>query len=102
MRIEGTSSSPVLAGIKWRECYSCYRTQIARWLELSFSYHSDTDGKGTSGYRVSIGTVRIKQVGRDPENAAKLAVAAARSLIAQALQELDQSSERRAGTLKSL
>ena len=80
--IEVTGSTTVLAGITWSERYQCYSARIAGWLDLAFSYR---DG----AYRVSVADRRLKTTASDPEFAAKLAVAAAKALLAKAQKELE-------------
>jgi hypothetical protein len=79
--IEVEPTSPTLVGIVWHEHFGCYRTTVAEWLELSFSYQND-------GYRVVVAGHTVKARGRDPQSAAALAVAAARIFLRKALEAL--------------
>ena len=75
-------TSPTLAGITWQERYNCYTTKIAGWLNMSFSY---SDG----GYKIFVAGACLKARGTYPEDAAKIAIAAAKKLMAEALKKLE-------------
>ena len=88
-----SSTEPILAGVKWHEQYNCYRTQIAGWLDLTFSYESTRPRDTPSaGYRVTVAGVVLKARGTSPEDAARIAVAGARILLAKALKELEDKT----------
>lgn len=70
-----------LAGLKWSEQYNCYRTTVAGWLELTFSYRE-------GAYVVSVAGRTCKDRGDCPDKAASIAVRVAESMLSGALKEL--------------
>ena len=74
-------STPTLAGVIWQERYNCYSARVAGWLDLAFSYRE-------GAYHVSVFGVRLKAAGTSPDHAARIAVEAAKALLARAQKEL--------------
>jgi hypothetical protein len=87
-RFDTSPTVEPLAGVKWTTQYGYYRAKIAGWLDLSFSWESGTKGCARNGFRVFVGGAMLKARGSDPEDAARIAVAGAKSLLARASKEL--------------
>ena len=80
--IPNVSRKVQYAGIEWTESYNTYRSVVAGWLYLTFSWKTD------EGYVISVADTRINVRRTDPEHAASVAVAAARKLLARAAEAL--------------
>jgi len=71
-----------LAGLVWTEKYSCYKTTVAKWLLLEFSYHKE-------GYEIEVAGLKLVARPDSAEAAADLAVRAAKLWMSRASAELD-------------
>jgi hypothetical protein len=75
-----------IAGLDWSEHYNTYRSLVAGWLKLEFTWQSG------EGYVISIADVKIKARGADPEASAEIALRAARKLMEKAQEALAQAA----------
>ena len=74
-----------LAGIEWRERYSCYSARIAGWLDMSFAHSTD---RNKPGLWVTVAGRNGKEPRNSPEEAAQYCVLIAKQLLAKASKEL--------------
>lgn len=77
-------TKPTLAGLEWHESHGCFGTSVNNWLNLSFSY----DGVN-GGYIIEVSGHEINSRAKDPEEAASLAIKAAKLWLSRATEKLN-------------
>ena len=93
---EVPSSAPFLAGLTWFEKYGCYSCKVDGWLAMSFSYDAacfspkNSTAGPTAGYKVTVCGKTLVRRAESVEEAAKLAVRAARTYLVRALTALPE------------
>jgi len=75
-------SNPTHAGLQWTERFNCYRTVVAGWLVLEFSWSSD-------GYAMAFAGQSLKNKAKSPEEAATTLVRTAAGYMRKALDVID-------------
>lgn len=81
-----------LGGIDWTEQYGCYRATLNGWLEIRFNYTKDA-------YEIYVADRLLKGQSTTPEEAAKLAIRAARLWCVRVIEKIDEIGKNESPTV---
>lgn len=80
-----STSTTTLAGVEWTISYNCYRGQLGGWLSLDF--HNEKEN-GEYVWIVKVAGILLKSRTKTPQDAAALAVRAAKIWSQKIIDEI--------------